>query len=117
MQHQDMGQKSCLRKEEHQNEKGWAEGGQETILEKHVSEYMVEHEKGLIAEQMCFAKILKEFLFYIHWSWLDTVEPTQPFAPYNSKAVPVDEDLTEEEQKQKWEHIKVLAEVSMYLYD
>ncbi len=111
-----MGQKSRLRKEERQNEKGWAEGGQETILEKHVSEYMVEHEKGPMAEQMCFAKILKEFLFYIHWSWADTVKPAQPFTLYDSEAMPVDEDLTEEEQKQKREHIKVLAEVSMYLY-
>ncbi len=107
-----MGQKTHLQKKQHQNNKGWAEGGRETILERHVSEYVVEFEKGPVTEQECTSKIVKEFLFYTYWFWPDSMEPAQPFALYNSNATPPNKDLMEEEQIKKHEHIKYITKVS-----
>ncbi|SJL18824.1 uncharacterized protein ARMOST_22425 [Armillaria ostoyae] len=78
-----MGRKSRLRKEERRNNKGWAEGGRETILEKHVPGYVVEWQKGPVAEQVFAEKVLQEYHYYIHWTWEDHIEPVQPFALYD----------------------------------
>ncbi len=112
-----MGRKSCLRKEERWNDKGWAEGGRETILEKHVPGYVVEWWKGPVAAEAFVEKVFQEYHYYIHWTWEDHIEPMQLFAPYDPNATPEPKILTEEEAKKKRECVKYLNEVSVDFFN
>ncbi|KAK0238773.1 hypothetical protein EDD85DRAFT_1001682 [Armillaria nabsnona] len=107
-----MGCKTRLQKEEHWNDKGWAQGGCKTILEKHVTEYTVEWEKGPVAEQAFIAKVYLEYHHYIHRTWGDDIELAQLFTLYDPNMAPEIEILTEEEQARKREHIKVLNDMT-----
>ncbi len=57
-------------------------------------------------------KVIKEFHFYIHWSWINDKDPEQPLISYDPSAPPVEEDLTDEEAKHKAECILWLNKVS-----
>ncbi len=106
-----MGRNTRLRKEEQCNDKGWADGARETILLKYIPGYIATWEAGPVTEQEFLLKVIKEFHFYIHWSWSDDKDPEQPLIPYDPSAPPVEEDLTEEEGKRKAKRILWLNKV------
>ncbi len=110
-----MGKKQRLKKEERKNLKGWAEGGCERILSKHVLPYSDCLELGWHAELACLAEIYCEYYFHIGWHLLDHEEPTQPFCLYDPHAPCKHEDLTPEEAKQKCEQVEKIDKVSAIL--
>ncbi len=69
--------------------------------------------RGPVAAEAFAEKVFQEYHYYIHWTWEDHVEPTQPFTPYDPNATPEPEILTEEEAKKKRERVKYLNEVSV----
>ncbi|KAK0437896.1 hypothetical protein EV421DRAFT_1738840 [Armillaria borealis] len=101
-----MGKKQRLKKEERKNLKGWAEGGRERILSKHVLPYSDCLELGWHAELACLEEICCKYYFHVGWRLLDHEEPAQPFRLYNPHAPRKHEELTPEEAKQKCERVE-----------
>ncbi|KAK0421785.1 hypothetical protein EV421DRAFT_1746086 [Armillaria borealis] len=96
-----MGKKQCLKKEQRKNLEGWADGGRERILSKHVLPYSDCLERGWHAEESCLDTVYREYTFHVHWHLKDHKEPTQPFCLYDPHAPREVEELMPKEAQEK----------------
>ncbi|KAJ7066043.1 hypothetical protein C8F01DRAFT_1079733 [Mycena amicta] len=96
-----------MAKKERKNLKFWAEGLREELLTPHIEPYMDALALSWRAERDYRAKVCNEYHARISWRLADDEEP-EALLDWDPLAPPVEEHLTEEEERAKWERIELL---------
>ncbi|KAJ7050891.1 hypothetical protein C8F01DRAFT_1263591 [Mycena amicta] len=100
-----------MAKKERKNLKFWAEGLREELLTPHIEPYMDALALSWRAERDYRAKVCNEYHARISWRLADDEEP-EALLDWDPLAPPVEEHLTEEEERAKWERIELLNAIS-----
>ncbi|KAJ6542992.1 hypothetical protein B0H19DRAFT_1268179 [Mycena capillaripes] len=90
-----------IAKKDRRNLKMWAEGARESVLRPHIPGYTDALERGWRAERDYLHDVCKEFHARIPWRLADDEEPDLPLPEYDAFAVPVSEELDEEDTVMK----------------
>ncbi|KAJ7106114.1 hypothetical protein C8R43DRAFT_1140601 [Mycena crocata] len=79
----------------------WAEGARETVLSPHIAAYTDALERGWRAERDYLLVVCNEFHAKINWRLEDYEEPELPLPEYDQFAIPVREELSDEDVTRK----------------
>ncbi|KAJ6463642.1 hypothetical protein C8R47DRAFT_1225134 [Mycena vitilis] len=90
-----------MAKKDRRNLRLWAEGARESILKPHILAYTDALERGWRAERDYVKDVCNEFHARVSWRRADEEEPDLPLPDYDKFAVPVVEELDEEETTKK----------------
>ncbi|KAJ6455657.1 hypothetical protein C8R47DRAFT_1082673, partial [Mycena vitilis] len=90
-----------MAKKDRRNLRLWAEGVRETILKPHIAGYTDALERGWRAERDYVKDVCNEFHARISWRLADDEEPDTPVPNYDKFAMPVVEEMDEEETTRK----------------
>ncbi|KAJ7473863.1 hypothetical protein B0H11DRAFT_2429784 [Mycena galericulata] len=97
-------------KEDRKNLRLWAEGARESVLTPHIEPYADALERNWRSERDYLKKICNEFNARISWRLGDHEEPNLPLPEFKPQEILVEEELTEEEEKQKRARLVVLRD-------
>ncbi|PBK85191.1 hypothetical protein ARMGADRAFT_1087640 [Armillaria gallica] len=96
-----MGKRQRLKKEEHKNQKGWAEGVHAEILDRHVLGFVDALERGYQAKEEYFGDVSREYFFLVLWRLEDRKEPPRPLPLFDKTIVYMPQELTPGETEEK----------------
>ncbi|KAJ7078635.1 hypothetical protein C8R43DRAFT_1143374 [Mycena crocata] len=103
-------------KKDRRNLKMWAEGAREDILKPHIEAYTDALERGWRAERDYLLLVCNEFHARISWRLENYEEPELPLPAYDQFALPVREDLSDDELNRKRIRIETMnARIARWL--
>jgi hypothetical protein len=104
-----------MKKEDKKNNKDWAAGARETIMEAYLDRLAEAKLRGKAAEDAVFEKLFRHYHAVIDWRLPDHKEPPSPMLVYDEKNPPPPPKLTAEEEKERKTAIDEQNVVSIFL--